>query len=135
MTLGRLASGWVVWGDDQRIPGYCLLLASPVVESIHSLSGPARTRFLLDMTLVGDALQAALGVTLINYSLLGNTDRELHAHIHPRYAAEPEDLRRMPPWFYHFHQRRWVGSDSDETATTRARVAEELSKINARKGL
>ena len=36
----------------------------------------------------------------IDYELLGNTVPELHAHIVPRYAHEPEERRRGPAWFY-----------------------------------
>src|SRR5688572_23228429 len=53
------------------------------------------------MVIVGDALLEATGARLINYELLGNSDRALHAHINPRYADEPDDKRRFPVWEYH----------------------------------
>lgn len=35
-VIGRLGSGWAVLGDVQFLPGYCLLLADPVVASLHA---------------------------------------------------------------------------------------------------
>ena len=84
-AICRLKSGWVVWGDDQRIPGYCLLLSDPVSETINSLNTEQRKQFLFDMSIVGDVLQKVFGARLINYSILGNSDLALHAHIHPRH--------------------------------------------------
>lgn len=34
--------------------------------------------------------------TLINYKILGKTDRALHTHIVPRYADEPDEQRPRP---------------------------------------
>ena len=34
-VIARLPSGWAVMGDVQFLPGYCLLLADPVVPSIN----------------------------------------------------------------------------------------------------
>ena len=39
------------------------------------------------------------GAALINYEILGNIDRALHAHLVPRYADEPDEQRRKPIWF------------------------------------
>src|SRR5690349_18174687 len=100
-VIRRMPSGWLVLGDVQTLRGYCLLLADPVVQDINSLSAEARATFLRDMVLVGDALLEVTGARLINYQLLGNTDRALHAHIHPRYADEPDDKRQFPVWEYH----------------------------------
>ncbi len=96
-----MPSGWLVLGDVQTLRGYCLLLSDPVVQDINALGHDARARFLLDMTSIGDALLEVTGARLINYQLLGNTDRALHAHLHPRYANEPDDKRSVPPWEYH----------------------------------
>jgi len=96
----RLRSGWAVIGDVQFLPGYSLLLSDPVVPSLNDLTENARKEFLLDMTLIGDAILEATGAQRINYEILGNTEPELHAHIFPRYTSEPEEHRRMPAWFY-----------------------------------
>ncbi|MCE5323302.1 hypothetical protein LLG46_08305 [bacterium] len=96
-VICRMRSGWVVLGDDQRLRGYTLLLADPICDNLNDLSFEARTQFLLDMSIVGDALMETLDASLINYSILGNLDRALHVHIHPRYDHEaPEDRRHLP---------------------------------------
>jgi GNAT superfamily N-acetyltransferase len=63
------------------------------VESINALDMEKRTQFLLDMSIIGDVLLKTLNAQLINYSILGNLDRSLHAHIHPRYDSEKEEYR------------------------------------------
>ena len=52
------------------------------------------------MVLIGDAFLEVTGAARISYSVLGNSDPALHAHIIPRYEDEPEKLRRGPTAFY-----------------------------------
>jgi len=40
------------------------------------------------------------GAARINYEILGNSEKALHAHIIPRYEAESEELKKGPVWFY-----------------------------------
>jgi diadenosine tetraphosphate (Ap4A) HIT family hydrolase len=87
-------------GDVQFLPGYCLLLADPVVASLNDLGADERVRFLSEMTLIGDALLEVTGASRINYEILGNAEPELHAHIFPRFRDEPDHLIRRPAWFY-----------------------------------
>lgn len=101
-VITEMRSGWVVLGDNQIIPGYCLLLADPVAKGINELTIEGRKQFLTDMTIVGDALMSILNVKTINYSLLGNSNNSLHAHLHPRYDWEKEEYRESPPWKYNF---------------------------------
>jgi diadenosine tetraphosphate (Ap4A) HIT family hydrolase len=99
-VISRMPSGWAVIGDVQFLAGYCLLLADPVVSSLNDLDDAARRTFLRDMTQLGDAILRVTSAERINYEILGNSEPELHAHLFPRYADEPEDLRRGPAWFY-----------------------------------
>lgn len=99
-VVGRVASGWVVLADDQRLRGYCLLLADPVVEHLNALEAARRAQFLADMAAVGDAVLEVCRPSIINYAILGNVDRALHAHIHPRYDSEPAEMRRGHPLRY-----------------------------------
>lgn len=96
----RLPSGWVVLGDDQTLRGYCLLLSDPVVLDLNALDAAGRQQFLLDMARVGDAVKDVTGAALVNYMILGNQDRALHAHVHPRYTNEPDTMRTKPPFAY-----------------------------------
>jgi diadenosine tetraphosphate (Ap4A) HIT family hydrolase len=101
-VISKMQSGWVVLGDNQIIPGYCILLHDPIVESLNSINIIQRLKFLEDMSIIGDSIIEVLNPTVINYSILGNTDRALHAHIHPRYDWEEEENRKNPPFIYHW---------------------------------
>jgi diadenosine tetraphosphate (Ap4A) HIT family hydrolase len=94
----RVPCGWVVLGERQVLPGYCLLLPDPVVADLNALAGAERVRFLSDMALVGDALIEAMDAVRMNYALFGNVEPALHAHLFPRRRAEPEASRTAHPW-------------------------------------
>lgn len=95
-VIARVPSGWVVIGDVQPLPGYCLLLADPVVASLNALDRAGRIQYSLDMIRVGDALLAATSAVRVNYETLGNSEPALHTHIVPRYRNETEENRRRP---------------------------------------
>jgi diadenosine tetraphosphate (Ap4A) HIT family hydrolase len=97
-AIAKLPSGWVVMGERQVLPGYCLLLPDPVVPHLNALDTHARAQFLFDMALIGDVLLAITAAARINYAIYGNVDPALHAHIFPRDSAEPEDTRTAQPW-------------------------------------
>ena len=100
-VICKMPSGWLVIGDVQPLPGYCVFLADPVVESINALGPAARTQYSLDVLRIGDALMAVTGAYRINYETLGNSEPALHTHIIPRYLSEPEEKRRGAPLFHY----------------------------------
>ena len=95
-VICQMPSGWAVIGEQQFIPGYCLLLPDPVVPDLNALTGAVRTQFLNDMVIIGDALLEVTDAFRINYEILGNSAPALHAHIFPRYMSEPEGPRSVP---------------------------------------
>ncbi len=95
--VARLESGWVELASSQFRRGYCLLLADPVAASLNDATPEVQTAFLRDMARVGDAVRAATGAVRCNYSIYGNLDPFLHAHVVPRFSDEPEDERTLPP--------------------------------------
>jgi diadenosine tetraphosphate (Ap4A) HIT family hydrolase len=99
-VLGRCASGWAVFGHQQFVQGYLLLLPDPVVPDLNSLTPERRSQFLLDMSHLGDALLRTTSPLRINYAIYGNLEPALHAHVIPRYRHEPEHLRTQQPWAY-----------------------------------
>ncbi|WP_426128587.1 HIT family protein [Pseudomonas sp. DWP1b1] len=125
-VICRMASGWAVMGDVQFLPGYCLLLPDPVVASLNDLDTEARTAYLLDMARLGDAVLQATGALRMNYEILGNSEPELHCHIFPRYASEPDDKRTMPAWFYDW--KNAVLYAEDEHGALRKKIAALLSE-------
>jgi len=99
-VIARLFSGWALFGDQQFVRGYALLLPDPVVPTLNALGSQERIQFLSDMSRLGDALLKATGAVRINYAMFGNVEPALHAHVIPRYADEPEELRTAHPWAY-----------------------------------
>jgi diadenosine tetraphosphate (Ap4A) HIT family hydrolase len=102
--LAETASGFAVFGDHQKLPGYCLLIHRGEVEHLTDLGPAERTAFLEDMALLGQAAFTVLsgepGFRRLNYEVLGNSWPHLHAHVHPRYEWEPADYRSRPVWRY-----------------------------------
>jgi diadenosine tetraphosphate (Ap4A) HIT family hydrolase len=99
-VLGRCASGWAVFGQQQFVQGYLLLLPDPVVPDLNALTPERRSQFLLDMSRLGDALVRTTAPIRINYAIFGNLEPALHAHVIPRYRSEPENMRTQQPWAY-----------------------------------
>ena len=99
-VIARLPSGWAVMGDPQVLTGYCLLLPDPVVPHLNALSPDGQAAFLADLARLGQAVLEATGAVRINYAMFGNLEPALHAHVHPRYADEPEALGTAHPWAY-----------------------------------
>ncbi|GAA0610416.1 DeoR family transcriptional regulator [Virgibacillus siamensis] len=108
MVMTELKSGFAVIGDTQFLPGYCLLLPFKNFSSLNELDYRQRAEYLLDMTLIGDAIQEVCSPKRINYSIYGNSDAFLHAHIFPRYEWEPKERRSMPVWQY--PKSKWTES-------------------------
>ena len=128
MVLARMRSGYAVIGDVQFLPGYCVLLAYPKAGSLNDLSLPERGDFLLDMSLLGDAIQAVCKPSKLNYSVYGNSDPFLHAHVFPRYESEPTDIKPFPVWAY--GKDIWRRPESqytdDKHGAMRQQIAEHL---------
>ena len=98
--IARMKSGFAVMGDTQFLPGYCVLLAVPQVTHLSDLSFTERRDFLLEMSLLGEAIEHVYQPRRTNYEILGNTDAYVHAHIWARYEWEPEQYIGGPVWRY-----------------------------------
>ena len=129
MVIARLRSGFAVIGDTQFLPGYCVLLASPQVSSLEDLSPSERVVFLDDMGRLGSAVNSACAPRRINYSIYGNTDAFLHAHVFARYDWEPAERRPGPVWLY--PRENWsdpaLAYNEERHGAVRARIAEALA--------
>jgi diadenosine tetraphosphate (Ap4A) HIT family hydrolase len=126
-VICRMPSGWAVMGDVQFLPGYCLLLPDPVVPSLNDLDAEARAVYLLDMARLGDVVLAVTGALRMNYEILGNSEPELHCHLFPRYASEPDDKRKMPAWFYDW--KTAVPYAEEVHGELRMRIAQRLEPL------
>ena len=128
-VVRRMPSGWVVLGDEQFLEGYSILLADPIVPDLTDLDRDRRARFLLDMSLIGEALTTVTPAYRINYQVLGNFDPWLHAHVQPRFADEPDEYRVGPAWAYPEEQRDAVPFSPDRHASLMAALGEELDRL------
>ena len=78
------------------------------------------------MAALGDSILVATGALRINYSVLGNLEPALHAHVFPRYAHEPEELRCRPVWLYEREARRAVAFDAERDQAVMDSIRAEL---------
>ena len=93
----RMRSGFAVMGDNQFLPGYCLLMAYPQVDQLIELPEKQRHAFLEDMSLLGEAIDRVTESKRINFAMYGNVDPFLHAHVWPRYEWEVPEFATLPP--------------------------------------
>ena len=105
MVIAKMKSEFAVIGDNQFLPGYCVLLGYPKADSLNELTLTQRSQYLLDMTLIGDAIIRVCHPLRVNYQILMNLDHYLHAHIEARYDWEPEQFKQGPSYFYPKEQR------------------------------
>jgi diadenosine tetraphosphate (Ap4A) HIT family hydrolase len=96
----RLRSGFVVFADNQFLPGYCVFLGYPQVEQLSDLNHTQQAEFLVDMALIGNAVKRVTECARVNYGIYGNKDLFLHAHIVPRYDWEIPEYAVVPPLSY-----------------------------------
>ena len=111
-------------GDPQVITGYCLLLPDPVVPDLNALSPDGQIAFLADMARLGTALRELTGAVRVNYAIFGNLEPALHAHVFPRRASEPAELRTAHPWAWDWSKAPAFDRDRDRPllAALRARL-------------
>lgn len=130
MVMAKLSSGYVVFGDTQHLPGYCVLL-SDVDDADHltDLTREQRAGFLADMGLLGEAVFTACNgfdpaFRRLNYEILGNSLHHLHAHVHARYSWEDQEFRDGPVWRYPTEAR--FSAENDALASPRAEEFDHL---------
>lgn len=131
MVIKELKGSYVVFGDVQFLPGYCVLLPKREVKLLNDLTIEERQDYLLDMSLVGDAMMKALNPTRVNYEILGNKDHFLHAHLFPRYEWEDEAVKYMPVWAY--DASNWSNEETaynaDKHDEIRNKIKNELEQL------
>src|ERR1700742_974760 len=79
-VIARLYSGRALFGEQQFLRGYSLLLPDPVVPTLNALGAHERASYLQDVARLGDALLKVTGAARINYAILGNQEPARHTH-------------------------------------------------------
>jgi diadenosine tetraphosphate (Ap4A) HIT family hydrolase len=143
MVLARMRSGYAVLGDNQHLPGYCVLMADfgdPDGEGpdhLTDLDRGRRAAFLTDMGLLGEAVFAVCSgldpaFRRVNYEILGNLDRYLHAHVHARYGWEPQEYVNGPVGRYPADVRHAPEHAADDRHDPlREALVKELARVMA----
>lgn len=85
----ELRSGYVLLCHHQFYKGYLLFLHKQHKNELHELSLDERQLYLIEMSLVAEAIYKVFKPKKLNYELLGNTASHLHWHLIPRYADDP----------------------------------------------
>ncbi|MGD7788324.1 HIT family protein [Propionibacteriaceae bacterium Y1700] len=135
-VLAELDAAFAVIGDAQWLPGYSLALTKRRgVDRLSDLSRAERIAYLADVDLLATAVENVcqrrdVGYWRINVEMLGNIDHFLHAHVWPRYAWEPDAVRKGPVWKYsgdHWRDPQFaLGAEHDEL---RADLTAELDQL------
>ncbi len=136
-VLRRMRAGFAVIGDNQHLPGYCVLVTdTPGVDQLTDLPPETQLVFLEDMAVLGRAVAAVCArrdpqFRRINLEIQGNTDAFLHAHVTPRYAWEPAEIVGWPAALHYWTQAmtdpttRPLGPEHDDL---RAELTAELDR-------
>lgn len=92
----ELETGYVIVGRYQYFEGYTLFLCKEHKNELHDLDPEFKLKFLLEMSIVSEAVFKAFKPDKLNYELLGNGSPHLHWHIFPRRLTEPTP--QYPVW-------------------------------------
>ncbi|MBO1514081.1 HIT family protein [Metabacillus bambusae] len=127
MVIAEMRSGFAAIGDTQFLPGYCVLLPTKPVTSLEELNFKKSSEYLLDMSLIGEAILKVCSPRRVNYSIYGNTDAYLHAHVFPRYNWEPIERIPYPVWQY--SAENWRNAKYHYSTEKHGELREKLSNM------
>lgn len=91
---------YVELGKSQFWEGYCILFSKVDYEHLTDMPNKVREEYLMEMSILGDAMMEVLSPRRINYNILGNSHPVVHAHVFPRYEWEKEPLKQTVVWRY-----------------------------------
>ena len=130
----ELETGYVVMGDNQHFKGYTLFLCKEHKTELFHLDHEYKMKFLLEMSLVAQAVSNAFGAEKMNYELLGNGETHLHWHLFPRVNGDIENYGNCgkgPVWWY--PMEKMYSDDNrptaDELEEMKVRLNKELTKV------
>lgn len=130
----ELETGYVVIGDHQLFEGYTLFLCKEHKTELFHLDESFRQKYLMEMSIVAEAVSKAFHAEKINYELLGNGDTHLHWHLFPRKTGDMGNYGmngKGPVWwvppeqFYHEINR----PSREYLEQLKALLDSELSKV------
>ncbi len=130
----ELETGYVVLGDHQHFRGYTLFLLKEHQTELYVLKPEVKRQFLLEMSLVGEAVAKAFHAEKMNYELLGNGDAHVHWHLFPRVSGDLENYGNQgkgPVWWYPMEKMYGDAArpSAEELQCMKARLRDELEKL------
>ncbi len=128
--IAEFETGYVVLGDCQYFKGYTLFLAKDHLTELHHLPSERRWLFLKEMSLVAEAVHAAIRPAKMNYELLGNSESHLHWHLFPR-AKDELAAHKGPIWWVPAAERNADAArpSEEERASLVAQVRTALERV------
>lgn len=93
-------TSYVELSKSQFWEGYCILFSKFDYHHLTDMPSNLREKYLMEMSILGEAMMEVLEATRINYNILGNSHPIVHAHLFPRYDWEDEELRKTVVWKY-----------------------------------
>jgi diadenosine tetraphosphate (Ap4A) HIT family hydrolase len=88
--IAELETGFVFLSSKwQYFKGYTFFVSKLHVNELHLMPKEFRQTFLLEMTIVSEAVYNAFKTEKINCESLGNSCSHVHWHIIPRYGTDP----------------------------------------------
>lgn len=93
-------TSYVELSKSQFWEGYCILFSKGDYDHLTDMPAHVREKYLMEMSILGEAMLEVLGAARINYNILGNSHPIVHAHLFPRYDWEDEELRKTVVWKY-----------------------------------
>lgn len=91
--VAELPASWLLLGDHQALPGYCVLWSKAHVKELHELEPAAYDAFMRDLRQASAAVAKATACWKLNTVSLGNVVQHAHVHLYPRSAMDPERLK------------------------------------------
>ena len=105
MFIAELTEGIVLLGDNQGLPGWCVLVLKDHREHLAELDHDRQAQVWGDVARVAAAIRSVFpasgrggGPPRINYECLGNLVPHIHWHVIPRHADDPEPTKAVWVW-------------------------------------
>ncbi|NTE66142.1 HIT family protein [Agrobacterium tumefaciens] len=126
--VAELEAGIVTLSRNrQYFKGYCFFSAKRKARELHDLPIDIRTKHLLEMAMVTEAVQLAFGAKKMNVAFFGNAFAHVHWNIVPRYGTDP--LPEDSIWTL---DRQMIEShflSEEEFAGVKAKLRDVLAKL------
>lgn len=111
LFIAELTESFVILGENQGCPGWCVLIAKEHVEHLAEWPAGRQAGLFEDVARVAAAVRGAFplggmggGPLRINYECLGDQVAHVHWHVIPRHADDPTP--RAPVWGWPAEQLR-----------------------------